>query len=92
MSTVSVPSSTSSENNNNIVDKERVRAWAKGRFLPAQSMVIKSSKKGPGGDALLSQEDSDALDQADLIEDMALSPMQKSGKDAMKKRTEELAK
>ena len=72
-------------------DKDRIRSWAKGRFLPAQSMTIKASKKGGNGGTVLAQDDS-AIDQADLIEDMTLTPAQKSGKEAMKKRTEELAK
>jgi hypothetical protein len=68
------------------IDKERVISWAKGRFLPAQTMTIKS--KAP---TVLVQQDN-AIDQADLIEDMTLSPSQKSGKEAMKKRTKDLAK
>jgi hypothetical protein len=69
------------------VDKERVRAWAKGRFLPSQSARAKRSK----APVVLAQEDN-ATDQADLIQDMSLTPEQKRGKDAIKERTAEKAK
>lgn len=65
------------------IDKDRVRVWAKGRLLAAQS--AKSKSKAP---VVLSQEDN-AIDQEDLIQDMSLTPEQKRGKEAIKKRTEE---
>lgn len=68
------------------IDKERVRAWAKGRFLPSQNAKAKSNTP-----VVLAQEDN-AIDQADLIQDMSLTPEQKKGKEAMKKRTEEKGK
>ena len=68
------------------IDKERVRAWAKGRFLPSQSARARS--KSP---TVLAQEDN-AVDQADLIQDMSLTPEQKRGKEAMKKRSAEKGK
>ena len=66
------------------IDKERVRAWAKGRFLGAQSARARKSK----APTVLAQKDN-AIDQADLIQDMSLTPEQKKGKEAMKKRTAE---
>jgi hypothetical protein len=68
------------------IDKDRVRAWAKGRFLNAQTAAAAKSK----APIVLAQEDN-SIDQADLIEDMTLTPMQKSGKEAIKKRTAEKA-
>jgi hypothetical protein len=70
------------------IDKARVRAWAKGRFLLGQSSSASARSKAP---IVLAQEDN-AIDQKDLIEDATLSPSQKSGKEAMKKRTGELEK
>ena len=67
-----------------VIDKDRVRAWAKGRFL-----IPKSAKMG--NMKVLSQKDN-SLDQKDLVEDMTLTKMQKSGKEAIKKRTEEKSK
>jgi hypothetical protein len=66
-------------------NEARLRAWAKGRFLPARGATAKSKPK-------VIEQDDDAIDQEDLIEDMSLSPLQKSGKEAIKKRTEEKAK
>jgi hypothetical protein len=68
------------------IDKDRVRAWAKGRFLQAQTAAAPKSR----APIVLSQEDN-SIDQADLIEDMTLTPMQKSGKEAIKERTAEKA-
>lgn len=63
------------------IDKDRVRAWAKGRFLAPKSRTSRAPK-------ILSQKDN-SIDQKDLLEDMSLSPMQKKGKEAIKKRTSE---
>lgn len=63
------------------IDKERVRAWAKGRFLAPRSAKSRAPK-------VLAQKDN-SIDQKDLLEDMSLTEMQKSGKEAIKKRTAE---
>jgi hypothetical protein len=70
------------------IDKTRVRAWAKGRILTTQSSSASSKVKAP---IVVSQEDN-SIDQKDLIEDATLSPMQRSGKEKMKERTEELGR
>lgn len=57
------------------IDKERVRAWAKGRFLPPLGITMQELSAG------------EIAQQADMIEDMTLSPQAKSGKEAIKKRT-----
>jgi len=69
-----------------VVDKDRIRAWAKGRYLPAQRDVSKVQTP-----VVLSQQDN-AIDQEDLLEDMALTPLQRKGKQAIRERTEEKAK
>jgi hypothetical protein len=68
------------------IDKTRVLAWAKGRFLPSQRPGTKSGVPG----VIVSQEDN-SLDQKDILEDETLSPQAKSGKEAIKKKTEEKA-
>lgn len=68
------------------IDKTRVRAWAKGRRLPSQRTGAKSGVPG----VIVSQEDN-SLDQKDLLEDATLNPLAKSGKEAIKKETEEKA-
>lgn len=70
------------------IDKARVRAWAKGRIITTQSSSASAKSTVP---LVVAQEDN-SIDQKDLIEDATLSPMQKSGKEKMKERTEELAK
>ena len=64
------------------VDKDRLRAWAKGRYLSPQ--LAKSKVKPP---QVISQEGT-AMDQEELLEDMSLTPLQRKGKEAIKERTE----
>lgn len=70
------------------VDKERIRAWAKGRYLTKHSgshtEMSSAGKQAPP--IVLEQEDS-AMDQAELLEDMALTPEQLRGKRLMQERT-----
>jgi hypothetical protein len=68
------------------VDNDRVRAWAKGRFLPP-----KKSAQKIGAPVVLSQDDK-GMDQDELLEDQSLTPLQRKGKEAIKERTEEKAK
>lgn len=86
LQTVSVPES-SDKRAGPPIDKNRVRAWAKGRI------PTKQSPSGPKSKApvVVTQEDN-AIDQKDLVEDATLSPMQRSGKEKMKERTEGLGK
>ena len=69
-----------------LIDKARVLAWAKGRRLPSQRPGGRSGVPG----VIVSQEDN-SLDQKDLLEDATLNPLAKSGKEAIKKKTEEKA-
>jgi len=69
------------------IDKARVRAWAKGRYLPPPGVKLgatsKQSNKSP---IVLTQEDN-SLDQAELIKESSLTPEQLEGKRAMEERT-----
>jgi hypothetical protein len=69
------------------IDKDRVRAWAKGRYLPPPGIKfgMSSSKNAP---LLIAKEDN-AMDQDELeaMKDMSLTPEQLQGKQAMKERT-----
>ena len=78
---VSDDSTTNDSPSSSLIDKERVRAWAKGRFLPPKT----AKSRVP---LVLAKKDN-SIDQKDLVEDMSLTPMQKSGKEAIKRRTEE---
>jgi hypothetical protein len=69
------------------IDKDRVRAWAKGRYLPPPGLKfgLPTSNNAP---VLISKEDN-AMDQDELeaLKDMSLTPEQLQGKQAMKERT-----
>lgn len=93
--TVFVPEARSNKKNEEAststpaIDKARVRAWAKGRFLPPAGfklgqMVSKAPK-------VIAREDN-ALDQEEIMKDSTLTPMQLTGKNAMKARTAEKTK
>lgn len=67
------------------VDKARIRAWAKGRYLPPASATIQEERvKSP---VVLSQEEK-AIEQDELLEDAMLTPLQRKGKQAIKDRTD----
>ena len=76
-----------------LIDKSRVRAWAKGRYLPPPGVKFgtpSSSGKAP----VLVGKDDNAMDQEELTEamkDASLTPEQLAGKEAMKARTKERA-
>mmetsp|Transcript_9221 Transcript_9221/g.19355 ORF Transcript_9221/g.19355 Transcript_9221/m.19355 type:complete len:210 (+) Transcript_9221:108-737(+) len=70
-----------------VIDKARVRAWAKGRYLPPPGVKLGATTKKPGkAPVVISQEDN-ALDQAELIKESSLTPEQLEGKRAMEERT-----
>ena len=69
------------------IDKARVRAWAKGRYLPPPGLKLgATTTKANKAPIVLSQEDN-ALDQAELIKESSLTPEQLEGKRAMEERT-----
>ena len=77
------------------ISKDRVRAWAKGRCLAAMSVTASGSGGGGLGPrgrkpTVLSQEEN-AIDQKELMDELYMSPSQKSGKEAIEQRTAEKA-
>jgi hypothetical protein len=66
------------------VDKERVRAWAKGRFLTSPAASRGAKVKPP---TVLVQDET-AMEQEELLEDLTLTPLQLKGKEAIRERTE----
>jgi hypothetical protein len=70
------------------IDKQRVRAWAKGRLLQARR---EASGKKSATPVVVSQEDN-SISQDDLLEDMALTPEQLKGKQLIRERTEAKSK
>lgn len=75
------------------VNKDRVRAWAKGRYLTSHSAAMEdgggaaAASKVAAPQLLQSEEESAALDQAELLEEMALTPEQLKGKRLIQERT-----
>jgi len=86
-------SSTSSSASSRIyVDKARVRAWAKGRYLPAISSAAQQQADAVQSPVVLSRDEDKGVDQDELLsleemDDMALTPLQRKGKQAIKERT-----
>eukprot|EP00978_Attheya_sp_CCMP212_P031325 scaffold117941_cov60-Attheya_sp.AAC.7 len=68
------------------MDEHRLRAWAKGRWLPPSS-TLESKKKG-GGSAVLEEEGEGSISQEELLqlEQQSMTPVQRKGRDAMIKR------
>eukprot|EP00984_Skeletonema_dohrnii_P017602 scaffold8060_cov113-Skeletonema_dohrnii-CCMP3373.AAC.8 len=70
-------------------DKDLVRSWTKGRLLPIEnSKEKKVTVIGGEDDAMDDMEDMD-MDELEMELDEELSPMQRRGKEAMKRRMEE---
>ena len=69
-------------------DKDLVRSWMKGRLLPDQSSNEKKVTVFGGDDDAMDEEQVD-MDELEMEMDEELSPMQRRGKEAMKRRMEE---
>eukprot|EP00751_Fragilariopsis_kerguelensis_P029378 CAMPEP_0170918082 /NCGR_PEP_ID=MMETSP0735-20130129/7763_1 /TAXON_ID=186038 /ORGANISM="Fragilariopsis kerguelensis, Strain L26-C5" /LENGTH=219 /DNA_ID=CAMNT_0011316477 /DNA_START=94 /DNA_END=751 /DNA_ORIENTATION=+ len=69
------------------IDKARVVAWAKGRYLPPIGVKVGPTTAKRSAPIVVSQEDT-SLDQAELIKESSLTPEQLEGKRAMEQRTE----
>ena len=82
------------------VNKDRIRAWAKGRYLTGHSAAAGSMEDGmavkkvnaPNLLPTQDSEDGGAMDQAELMEEMALTPEQLKGKRLIEERTKAKAK
>lgn len=74
------------------IDQDRIRAWAQGRYLPAsvQQQQQQRSESRAQKPVVLSQEDN-SIDQDEILEDMALTDLQRKGKKAIAERTREQA-
>jgi hypothetical protein len=70
------------------IDVDRVRAWAKGRFLAPVGAVTSGVKVSTP--VVVSQNEQYDEDQDDLLEDLTLTPRQKEGRDAIRQRTAKL--
>ena len=95
MNTQSSSSSSSPSSILQGIDKDRVRAWAKGRYLPPPGMKfgIQTNNKNTNTPIVVTKEDN-AISQEELerMKEETLTPMQLKGKEAMKQRTNEKIK
>ena len=69
-------------------DKDLVRSWTKGRLLPIEDSKEKKVTVFGGDDDADDMEDMD-MDELEMELDEELSPRQRRGKEAMKRRMEE---
>jgi hypothetical protein len=87
------PKASADENKSPVVtiDKEQVRAWAKGRFVSAKKEPLVDSATARGPSPVVVSQKGDEIDTVDpeLLDEMNLSPLQRKGKEAIKERTEE---
>ena len=73
-----------------LADKDLVRSWSKGRLLPDQNVNEKEIMVlGEGGGDGLPQEEELDMEELEMEMDAELTPMQRRGKEAMKRRMEE---
>jgi hypothetical protein len=73
-----------------LADKDLVRSWSKGRLLPDQNVNEKEiTVLGEGGGDGLPQEEELDMEELEMEMDAELTPMQRRGKEAMKRRMEE---
>ena len=74
------------------IDKARVRAWAKGRYLPPPGVKLGATTNIKSSAPVVVSQEDNSLDQAELIKESSLTPEQLEGKRAMEKRTEAVTK
>ena len=75
-----------------LADKDLVRSWSKGRLLPDQNVNEKEVTVlggGEGGGDGVPQEEELDMEELEMEMDAELTPMQRRGKEAMKRRMEE---
>jgi hypothetical protein len=71
------------------IDKNRVRAWAKGRLLTKQTDTMQDATKVNAPVLIRDDDDDDtAMEQEELLQDMALTKQQRIGKRRIQERTE----
>ncbi len=74
-----------------LADKDLVRSWSKGRLLPDQNdnekeITVLGGEEGGGGPPLEEELD---MEELEMEMDAELTPIQRRGKEAMKRRMEE---
>ncbi|KAL7566221.1 hypothetical protein ACA910_011289 [Epithemia clementina (nom. ined.)] len=78
------------------VDMDRIRAWAKGRYLPPKveqkigGIKVFAPKLARGQDSAMENDEEE--EEAEILEELTMTPLQRKGKQAMKERTEQLAR
>ena len=70
-----------------LIDKDQVRAWAKGRYLPPPG--VRWGENKAQRPTLVEKTDGNAIEQAELLKDSSLTPLQQEGKKSMEERTEQ---
>eukprot|EP00581_Thalassiosira_minuscula_P014290 CAMPEP_0183728398 /NCGR_PEP_ID=MMETSP0737-20130205/27974_1 /TAXON_ID=385413 /ORGANISM="Thalassiosira miniscula, Strain CCMP1093" /LENGTH=196 /DNA_ID=CAMNT_0025960331 /DNA_START=112 /DNA_END=702 /DNA_ORIENTATION=+ len=76
-----------------LADEDLVRSWSKGRLLPEDGQNLEDEKDitvlgGPEGEMMEDDMEMD-MEELEMEMDAELSPMQRRGKEAMKRRMEE---
>jgi len=74
------------------IDKSRVVAWAKGRYLPPPGVKLGATTGVKSSAPVVVSQEDNSLDQAELIKESSLTPEQLEGKRAMEERTEAASK
>jgi Glutaredoxin-like domain (DUF836) len=70
------------------IDKERIRAWAKGRYLsPSMGGSHRVAAAAAPNAPVVDDASSGAMEQAELMEELSLTPEQLKGKRLMQERT-----
>ena len=72
-----------------LADKDVVRSWSKGRLLPADTNKNEKEVTVLGGEEGVPPEEEVDVEDLELEMDQELTPMQRRGKEAMKRRMEE---
>ena len=70
------------------IDKSRVIAWAKGRYLLPRRESTSDSAAAESNSPVVLSRNENAIDQEELLDEMNLTPVQRKGKRAIKDRTE----
>ena len=72
-----------------LADEDIVRSWSKGRLLPAPEEETESPMALGGADAQEGDMEEMDMEELEMEMDAELTPMQRRGKEAMKRRMEE---
>ena len=75
-----------------VSDTKKITWWAQGRYLATSSSQSMTAGKQKVKAPIVLSQDGTAMDQEELLQDMALTPNQLKGKQKIKERTQERAK